>query len=148
MDGSCDSHVTHVAFSPDINAYLIFPTGKDIRQISLDVSYLADIILPTQITATTSIDVDLITKDIYWTNDLESKIYKAPMSGGPPVEVITLRLLAPRSIAVDWIGRNLYWVDGGTRKIEVAHLDGSSRRVLFSTNLISPNGIVVDLQSQ
>ena len=133
-----------------INNYLLFPTLSDARQISLDVPYLADSVLSIpRLTAASSLDVDIVTDEVFWTDKLDSKIYKAPMnSNGAAVEVINTSLVSPESIAIDWIARNVYWVDSGTRRIEVATLNGTSRKVLFSTNVVFPMSIAVDLQSQ
>lgn len=100
-------------------------------------------------TAASSLDVDIVTDEVFWTDRLDAKIYKAPMnSDGAAVEVINTGLVAPESIAIDWIARNIYWVDSGTRRIEVATLNGTSRKVLFSTNVVLPTSVAVDLQSQ
>ena len=137
------------SLSSDVDAYLIFPTISDIRTISLDVDYTADIVLPiTEVSDTSSVDVDLERNELFWTNGLDSTIYHAPLSGAPPVTLIDESVVAPTSVAVDWIGRNVYWADRGTQRIEVSKLDGSSRRVLFSKNLVSPSAVVVDFQSQ
>ena len=135
---------------PVINNYLLFPTPSSARQISLDVRYIADTHLPiSNLRDATSVDVDIVTDEIYWTNRLEAKIYKAPMRGNQaPVEVINVNLITPESIAIDWISRNIYWVDSGTRRVEVATLNGTSRRVLFSVNVVLPTSIAVDLQTQ
>ena len=129
---------------------MLFPTPSNARQISLDVRYIADTHLPIRsLRDATSVDIDIVTDEIYWTNRLEAKIYKAPMSGNQaPAEVINVNLVTPESIAIDWISRNIYWVDSGTRRIEVASLNGTSRRVLFSTNVVLPTSIAVDLQTQ
>ena len=93
-------------------------------------------------------DVDIKTNDIYWADKLLSRIFKAPLAGGEPVEVVNVSLISPESIAIDWIARNLYWLDSGTKRIEVSKLDGSSRLVLFSTGLELPNSIAIDLESE
>lgn len=100
-------------------------------------------------TAASSLDVDIVTDEVFWTDRLDAKIYKAPMnSDGATVEIINTGLVSPESIAIDWIARNIYWVDSGTRRIEVATLNGTSRKVLFSTNVVLPTSVAVDLQSQ
>lgn len=134
--------------NPDIDNYLLFPSASGIHQISLDTSDFVDVILPLNgLTAAASMDVDIKTNDIYWADKLLSRIFKAPLAGGEPVEVVNVSLISPESIAIDWIARNLYWLDSGTKRIEVSKLDGSSRLVLFSTGLELPNSIAIDLES-
>ena len=132
-----------------LNSYLLFPTLTDMRQISLDVPFYADLVLPiSRVSDTASADVDLRTDEVYWTNGLDAAIYKSPIGGGPSVTVIKSGLVSPRSVSVDWIGGTLYWLDSGRRRIEVAHLNGSNRRALVYTNLVTPNGLAIDVESQ
>lgn len=137
------------AFYSDIDNYLLFPTGSQLRQISLDTDYLADFVLPIfNFRAASSIAVDIQTDDIYWTDTLEAKIFKVPMSGGQRIEVVTTGLIEPVSVVIDWIGRNMYWADSELGRIEVSTLDVSSRRILFSTELTHVTSLAIDLKSQ
>ena len=97
--------------------------------------------------AATSIAEDIMTDEIYWADRLESKIFKAPRSGGPRETVISVDIVAPESIAIDWIGRKLYWADSSLGRIEVSNLDGSVRRILFWKNLVHITSIAIDLES-
>ena len=92
----------------------------DMRQASLDIDYFTDSILPIDmLDDSASVDVNIRTDDVYWTNGLHSVIYKSSLSGGPPVPVVRVGLVSPRSIAVDWIAGNRYWLYSGTKRIEV-----------------------------
>ena len=133
----------------DIDNYLLFPTDPQLRQISLDTDYLADFVLPIfNSRAASSIAVDIQTDEIYWTDSLEAKIFKVPMSGGQRVEVVTTGLRKPESVVIDWIGRNMYWADSELGRIEVSTLDVSSRRILFSIELTHVTSVAIDLKSQ
>ena len=72
-----------------------------------------------------AISVDIATDYIlYWTDKLESIIYRAPLEGkGAPEVSISTNLVTPEDVVVDWIGRMLYWADSGTGRIEVADLE-------------------------
>lgn len=94
-----------------------------------------------------SVDVDILLDEVYWTEKIESKIFKAPLSGGPPQVVVGVDLVTPEAIIVDWIGRQLYWADSGTGFIEVSGLDGRSRRVLVR-DIAQVTSMAVDVLSR
>ena len=67
----------------EINHYLLVAAGTTIHQVSLDVSYVADIVLPiTGIINAVSVDVDIVQDMVYWSDDAASGIYRAPLTGG------------------------------------------------------------------
>ena len=95
-----------------------------------------------------SIDVDIVNDDIYWTDTLESKIFRAPLSGGKHQVVVSLDLISPQAIVIDWIGRKIYWADSGTGYIEVSDLDGGNRMILVKGGLAHVNALALDIQAQ
>ncbi|XP_056643570.1 low-density lipoprotein receptor-related protein 4 isoform X1 [Diorhabda sublineata] len=124
--------------------YLIFAHRMDIRQISLDVPYMADVVLPfPRLKLVTSVDVDRKTGDIYWTDTAEDVIRKATPDGKNIDVIIMHEMESPDGIAVDSAGRKIYWTDGERNSIEVAELDGKHRKVLFHRNLVNPRAITL-----
>eukprot|EP00731_Ephydatia_muelleri_P006973 Em0003g1221a len=133
----------------EINHYLLVAAGSTIHQLSLDVSYVADIVLPiTGIVNAVSVDEDIAEGVVYWSDDVAAGIYRAPLTGGPAQVVIQRQSFQPTSLAVDWIGRKLYWTDTMNQRLEVANLDGSSARILLSASqgIITPRGLALDLK--
>ena len=131
-----------------IQDYIALPTESLLHLISLDTPLFADTSRPfTNFRDGTSIAVDIATDQIYWTEKVESKIYRAPLSGGVPEAVISSGLVTPEAIVVDWIGRTMYWADSGTGYVEVSGLDGSGRRVLAS-GLEQVLALTLDLKSR
>ncbi len=102
--------------------------------------------------------VDITTNEVYWTERLESKIFKAPLRGAnavdPVTEVVSLDLVTPEVLVLDWIGRAIYWVDSyidgqgngldGAPRIERVAMDGSNRTSIVTQDLAQPRAIVVD----
>lgn len=94
-----------------------------------------------------TVAVDIVADHLYWTEKVESMIYRAPLSGGQPEAVISNDLVTPEAIAVDWIGRTMYWADSGTGYIEVSDLDGHNRRVLVK-GLVQAMSLAIDISSR
>ncbi|CAH1130397.1 unnamed protein product [Ceutorhynchus assimilis] len=124
--------------------YLILAHRMDIRQISLDVPYMADVVLPFKhLKMATSVDVDRKTGEIYWTDTSEACIQKATVNGTNRQTIITHEIDAPDGIAIDSTGRKIYWTDGERNSIEVSELDGSNRKVLFNHDIYNPRAITL-----
>lgn len=140
--------------------YLILAHRIDIRQISLDVPYTADVVLPLpQLKKATSVDVDRKTGDIYWTDTSEDVIKRATADGKKVRTIIMHELDTPDGLAIDSTGRKvsictnyfstlflsfqMYWTDGERNSIEVAELDGSNRKVLIWSDLDNPRAITL-----
>lgn len=123
---------------------LIFAHRYDIRQISLDVPYLIDVVLPLPpLKHVVSVDVDRKTDDIYWTDTSTDLIQKSSSDGKVITNVISHELQQADAIAVDSTGRKIYWTDCERNSIEVAELDGSSRKVLIWQDLDNPRAIAL-----
>ena len=70
----------HTTTSAVIDAYVLFPIGQQLREISLDTSdqYLINFnVKMPMFEAATSVAVDIMTDEIYWADRVESKIFKA-----------------------------------------------------------------------
>lgn len=131
--------------SPGMNSFLIFARRIDIRMVSLDIPYFADVVVPINITMknTIAIGVDPQEGRVYWSDSTLHRISRARLDGSQHEDLITTGLQTTDGLAVDAIGRKVYWTDTGTNRIEVGNLDGSMRKVLVWQNLDSPRAIVL-----
>ncbi|XP_071984527.1 low-density lipoprotein receptor-related protein 8-like isoform X2 [Engystomops pustulosus] len=126
--------------------YLIFTNRHELRQIDLvRRDYLR---LASQLKNVVSLDVEVISKKIYWCDLFYRKIYSSPLDRvSDPAEHVVLvnsHLHSPEGLAVDWIHKNIYWTDSGNKTISVATNDGSKRKTLFNQSLGDPRAIAVD----
>lgn len=123
---------------------LIIAHLVDIRQISLDVPYLTDTVLPLPpMKNTVGVDVDLKNGTIYWTDTSEDVIRRSTPNGETVENIIVDGLTEAGGIAVDSTGRKIYWTDDGRDSLEVSELDGSNRKVLFTSGLDRPRAITL-----
>ncbi|KAF6104569.1 LDL receptor related protein 4 [Phyllostomus discolor] len=131
--------------SPGMNSFLIFARRIDIRMVSLDIPYFADVVVPINLTMknTIAIGVDPQEGKVYWSDSTLHRISRASLDGSQHEDIITTGLQTTDGLAVDAIGRKVYWTDTGTNRIEVGNLDGSMRKVLVWQNLDSPRAIVL-----
>ncbi|XP_008541367.2 low-density lipoprotein receptor-related protein 4 [Equus przewalskii] len=131
--------------SPGMNSFLIFARRIDVRLVSLDIPYFADVVVPINITMknTIAIGVDPQEGKVYWSDSTLHRISRANLDGSQHEDIITTGLQTTDGLAVDAIGRKVYWTDTGTNRIEVGNLDGSMRKVLVWQNLDSPRAIVL-----
>ncbi|KAF7275128.1 hypothetical protein GWI33_012157, partial [Rhynchophorus ferrugineus] len=82
--------------------FLIMAHRIDIRQISLDVPYMADVVLPFKhLKLATSVDVDRKTGEIYWSDTSEDCIQKSTANGKHREAIITHEIEAPDGVAID-----------------------------------------------
>lgn len=131
--------------SPGMNSFLIFARRIDIRMVSLDIPYFADVVVPINMTMknTIAVGVDPQEGKVYWSDSTLHRISRARLDGSQHEDLITTGLQTTDGLAVDAIGRKVYWTDTGTNRIEVGNLDGSMRKVLVWQNLDSPRAIVL-----
>lgn len=131
--------------SPGMNSFLIFARRIDVRMVSLDIPYFADVVVPINMTMknTIAIGVDQLEGKVYWSDSTLHRISRASLDGSQHEDIITTGLQTTDGLAVDAIGRKVYWTDTGTNRIEVGNLDGSMRKVLVWQNLDSPRAIVL-----
>ncbi|KAL1506053.1 hypothetical protein ABEB36_005485 [Hypothenemus hampei] len=124
--------------------YLILAHRMYIRQISLDVPYMADVVLPLKhLKIATSVDVDRKTGQIYWTDTLEDCIQRANPNGTNREMVVSQEIEAPEGIAIDSTGRKIYWTDRHRQSIEVSEMDGTNRKVLINDQIYHPRAITL-----
>uniref|UniRef100_A0A673GQR4 Low density lipoprotein receptor-related protein 4 n=1 Tax=Sinocyclocheilus rhinocerous TaxID=307959 RepID=A0A673GQR4_9TELE len=128
-----------------MNSFLIFARRTDIRMISLDIPYFADVVLPVSVSMknTIAIGVDAVEGKVYWSDSTLKKISRANVNGTEYEDIISTGLVTTDGLAVDSVGRKIYWTDTGTNRIEVANLNGSMRKVLVWQNLDSPRAIAL-----
>lgn len=128
--------------------YIIFARRSDIRQISLDIDYFVDVVLPLPtMTAAMTVDVDVVNGDIYWSDAADTSIWKSSSDGTDYHRVISDSLGSVDSLAIDSIGRKLYFTDSGRRAIEVSELDGTLRSALVYKDLDAPRGLAIDYKA-
>lgn len=125
--------------------FIIFAHRIDIRQISLDIDYLIDVVLPLPAMSNTiAVDVDPLTGDIYWSDTLDDVIMKSTSDGAYVNQVIAESIDSVDGMVIDSIGRKIYFTDGGRHTIEVCELNGHNRDVLIWKDLELPRGIAID----
>ncbi|CAG0887744.1 unnamed protein product [Cyprideis torosa] len=133
----------------ELTAFLILPTGDQLRRISVSgslnrSSHHQTSVLPIsglREVVAVSYDTD---EQIYWT-DVESKtVTRAYINGSGVQNIAEFGLEYPEGIAVDWHAGNVYWADVVGQRIEVSLLNGDSRRVIVWKNLDSPRSLAVD----
>ncbi|XP_034970960.2 low-density lipoprotein receptor-related protein 4 isoform X1 [Zootoca vivipara] len=130
---------------PGMSSFLIFARRSDIRLVSLDIPYFADVVVSVNVTMKNAIAIGVDPQEgkVYWSDSTLRKISRAALDGSQYEDIVTTGLQTTDGLAVDAIGRKVYWTDTGTKRIEVGNLDGSMRRVLVWENLDSPRAIAL-----
>ncbi|XP_050299730.1 low-density lipoprotein receptor-related protein 6 [Anthonomus grandis grandis] len=125
-------------------AFLLYTKNDSIGRISIENEPIETDLFVPNIRHASSIDFDVNSRRIYWSDSKLKTIMRAYINGSGPQKVIDLGLAYPEGIAVDWLGLNIYWTDPFSRRIEVSRLVGTSRRTLIWNTLNEPHSIVLD----
>lgn len=99
----------------------------------------------------TSLAVDWIAKNLYWTETDRSgskprgRVMVAKTDGRYRRSIVSTGLESPTSVVVDpQLGR-MFWADAGAApKIETSWMDGTKRRPLVTTGIRHPTGLAID----
>lgn len=100
---------------------LIFSNRRNIRQIRTDGSEYKEAV--AKLSNAVSLDFDIKTSMIYWTEQDLRKIQRARIqaNSAPKIDDVMKNGLEDHSyIAVDWVGRNIYWAKQGKRDISLS----------------------------
>lgn len=122
-----------------------FGGPRRIRRASLDGMNEEDVIALNTGFFPQSIAVDPVSEEMYWFDNFNKKIQRAPYNGFM-VEDIHIATRNPYGIAIDDIEDKIYWSDQFTHSILRANLDGSEVEQVYD-NLIGIAGIDIDSQS-
>ncbi|XP_078667777.1 uncharacterized protein LOC144909589 [Branchiostoma floridae x Branchiostoma belcheri] len=96
------------------------------------------------------IAVDVISRNLYWTDAGTNRIVVSRLDGGFRKNLITTGLDKPRAIAVDPIAGWMYWIEWGTPPtIKRARMDGSQVSVIVTIGQGQwPTGLALDFSAQ
>jgi low-density lipoprotein receptor-related protein 4 len=88
--------------------YLIFAHRIDIRQVSLDIDYMIDVVLPLpQISNVVALDVDTQNGDIYWADTIEVAIMKSSADGLKVETIFSESVEIVDGLVVDSVGKKV-----------------------------------------
>lgn len=94
------------------SSYIIFAHRTDIRQVSLDIDYMIDVVLPLpQISNVYALDVDLHTGDIYWADNLEDLIMRSSSDGQNVVQILSESMDSVDGLVVCSVSRKVIFRD-------------------------------------
>ncbi|XP_071521746.1 low-density lipoprotein receptor-related protein 4 isoform X2 [Panulirus ornatus] len=126
---------------------LMYARRKDILQMSLDTTYLADVVLPLHgLQHVVALDVDPVSGDIFLPDSAAAVIFRASPDGRKMTRLVSSAIGTVEGLTIDTTGRKMYWTDLKRQSVEVSELDGKNRRVLF-TNLDRPRAIATHYPS-
>ncbi|XP_020708838.2 very low-density lipoprotein receptor isoform X3 [Athalia rosae] len=125
------------------HASLLFARRHDIRKVALDRQEMTAIVNNTMMA--TALDFVFRTGMIFWSDNNEKKIYKAPIDEGNERTVVIDRdLTTADGLAVDWIYNHIYWTDAEKNTIELANFEGNMKKTLIKDRVQEPRAIAVN----
>ena len=99
---------------------LIFSNRRNIREIKIDGSEYKEAV--ARLKNAVSLDFDVKTSMIYWTEQSEKKIQRAQFGRNTSTKIVNVMekgLEYTSRIAVDWVGRKIYWANQGMGDISL-----------------------------
>ena len=96
------------------------------------------------------IALDVAGSKMYWTDQVQEKIWRANLDGSNVEALVNTTDLAsdgtnPSSIALDVAGGKMYWANWDTNKIHRADLNGSNVEEVITSGVTFSRGITLDL---
>lgn len=100
--------------------YILFAHRIDIRQVSLDIDYMIDVVLPLQpLSSVNALDVDLSNGDIYWADNIEDVIMKTTKDGMNVQQIISESMDNVDGLVIDSVTRKVRVCSCGSKKFEL-----------------------------
>jgi DNA-binding beta-propeller fold protein YncE len=90
-----------------------------------------------------AIAIDLVARNLYWTEFSQGKIRRLNLSPGAVPEDVVVGLAGPIGLAVDPAGQKIYWIEANANVLKRSNKNGSGIEVLVQ-NLASPNYLAID----
>lgn len=106
--------------------YLLFTNGTNIRKLSTNFLTYHDFV--PKAGKPSSIDYDLSTETVYWSDNEEGKLKRFQFGSKSKIDILKENI-KPVTLKVDWIGRKLYWTEKD--KIHASNLDGSNSKIFI-----------------
>ncbi|XP_033637179.1 very low-density lipoprotein receptor-like [Asterias rubens] len=123
---------------------VLFANRHDIRWLDTHTGEYKS--LYSNLRSAVSLDFDVPTNTLLWTDVVEEKILRGPLDTDGTGNPVTLmdRVETADGIAMDWIHRKVYWTDTGNNSIGVTCFNTAQTKTLFTTEIDEPRAIVVD----
>ncbi|KAI8503926.1 Low-density lipoprotein receptor- protein 6 [Branchiostoma belcheri] len=101
------------------------------------------------VTSPFGLALDLVGRNIYWTDSGRDVISVAKLDGRFAKDLISEQLDQPHGLVLDPQNGYMYWTDWGSQaKIERAAMNGTDRETLVDTLLQYPTGLAIDITDQ
>lgn len=121
---------------------IIFVQKKDIRLTNMRRQETVSLVDGTR--APVGVDFHHEAKQIFWSDAVEHRIYRARLSDKLRTKRVVVDSGAAEGLAVDWIHDNLYWIRRSSRDekfIAITDFKGETQMDLIRTNLDEPRSL-------
>ena len=141
---------TFIIYFIGIHNYIMFSVFTELRKVSLDVPNPVDEHANISGRSISTITVDPVTEDIFFSDINQHKITRWSRSTGETRVIPRLGSTKSEGLAVDWLSQQVYWSDIDSKTIEVSDYEGSVRSLLLTRDdgLSGPRAISLDLKNR